>query len=207
MPRYGKQAISISGNKLPYLERDCQIWQLFSGVCITLGVFMKSWLLSQLKTLLARKAEALLVLTMPAVVAVTEALQSYLVKLVPSPTEIWALRATEVAVIAILGAVLSFVYFRPKLKPLPWGVHQDVKTGVYFCSVCLIPNGIHSPMYLSPDGSVWRCHSNNTHRRKTLTMWLRRHLHQKTLGRMDGCHDDPQPGVAGALRDKACEAP
>jgi hypothetical protein len=118
---------------------------------------MRQWLLDQLKKLATRKAEVLLVLAMPAVVSVAEVLQTYLVQFVPKPTEIWALRALEVAALGLLAALVSFFYFRPKLKPVDWGAHQDTKTGAYFCSKCFIEHKRLSPLYLSKDQSQYKC--------------------------------------------------
>ena len=91
--------------------------------------------------------------------------EAHLANLVPSPPELWAVRAIALSLV-LLGLLLGLLFwFRPKLKPLSWGVHQDAKTGSYFCSTCLIPNKVHSPMYLSSDGRFWRCHSNSSHKK------------------------------------------
>jgi hypothetical protein len=91
--------------------------------------------------------------------------EEHLAKLIPNQPELWAVRAIALSLV-LFGLLLgSLFWFRPKLKPMSWGVHQDTKSGAYFCSSCLISNKVHSPMYLSSDGRFWKCHSNSNHRK------------------------------------------
>lgn len=124
---------------------------------------------SLLSSMLEKAQARLLDLVLPAIGATLAGIalvaEGHLAKLVPSQPELWAVRAIALSLV-LFGLLLgSFFYFRPKFKPLPWGVHQDTKTGTYFCSACLISNKVHSPMYLSSDGRFWKCHSNSNHKK------------------------------------------
>jgi len=68
----------------------------------------------------------------------------------------------SLSLLALLLATLSiflaaYFWLRPKLKPLSWGVHQDAKTGAYFCSKCFLTQKKHNPLYLSHDEKWWCC--------------------------------------------------
>ena len=88
-------------------------------------------------------------------------LEQHLAKLIPQPTEIWAVRAIAISLLLLCLVAVSYFRYRPKFKPLSWGVHQDIKSGTYYCSACLIQNKIHSPMFLSSDSRRWVCHSKS----------------------------------------------
>lgn len=130
---------------------------------------MPTWLSSlatkALAQLIARKVELLLAFLSPALAGGLLYLHTEIAPRLSDPTGWLALKA--IALSAALFPLPAAVYFwvSPKLKPLSWGVHQDAKTGAYFCSVCLIPNKVHSPMYLSSDGRFWKCHSNSSHKK------------------------------------------
>lgn len=116
---------------------------------------MLSWLSDLLKQLLQRKAEAIVALLVPTVIALIEAGQSYLVQFVPEPAPVWALRAIALSIASMLIGYLSYIYFRPKFKFLPTGINQDIKTGAFFCSPCFVKNKLHSP--LRDYGHGWSC--------------------------------------------------
>lgn len=126
---------------------------------------MNPLLSSMLEKTRARLLDWLLPTIGTALAGITLVSEAHLAKLIPIQPELWAVRAIALS-LALFGLLLgSLFWFSPKLKPLPWGVHQDAKTGSYFCSVCLIPNKIHSPMFLSSDARFWKCHSNSNHKR------------------------------------------
>lgn len=118
-----------------------------------------------LAPVLARKAEALMGSIWLSSLSVSISLRSYLAQFVPFPTDEWAVLTTGAAIAALATALFSYFWFRPKLEPTGWGTHKNIKTGAYFCSTCLIPNKVHSPMYLSSDSRFWRCHSNSNHKK------------------------------------------
>lgn len=91
---------------------------------------------------------------MGAVLLLERALQKY----IPEPQALWAVRAIAVSLLLLGFLVASYFLYRPKFKHLPsLGVHQNIKTGAYFCSQCLIKNKLHSPLRELPDGSRWNC--------------------------------------------------
>ena len=104
--------------------------------------YLVSWLLPVLGTL---------------ALAVILLLEESLQKFVPEPQSLWAVRAIAISLLLLGLLVASFFWFRPKLKPLLWGVHQDAKTGAYFCSKCFLIERRHSPLYLYDHESRWRC--------------------------------------------------
>jgi hypothetical protein len=81
------------------------------------------------------------------------------------PTGTLALLLAALLLLSLTLSVFAYFWFRPKFEPTDFGAHKNIKTGAYFCSSCLIPNKVHSPMYLSSDGRFWRCHSNSNHKR------------------------------------------
>ena len=84
--------------------------------------------------------------------------QTYFAQFLPEPKEIWAVRAIALSLLLLPLPLASWLYFRPKFKHLPrLGVHQNIKTGAYFCSPCLIKSKLHSPLRELPDGSRWHC--------------------------------------------------
>ena len=126
---------------------------------------MRQWLISALKTVLAQKLPLLLASLSPALAGGLLYRRTEIAPHLSDPKGWLALQAIAVAAALLPLPFVAYFWFRPKLKPLPWGVHQDAKTGTCFCSACLIPNKIHSPMFLSSDGRFWKCHSNSNHRR------------------------------------------
>lgn len=106
-----------------------------------------SWLLPALGTL-----------ALGAILWLEESLQ----KFIPEPQSLWAVRAIGISVLLLCLLVALYFWFRPKLISLSWGVHQDVKTGAYFCTKCLITETRHSPLYLYDNGKVWRCSACHT---------------------------------------------
>ncbi len=79
-------------------------------------------------------------------------------QLIPSPQEIWAVRAVALAV--VLFGLLVGVYFwlKPKFRHLSdIGVHQEIKTGVYVCSHCWITKKLCAPLNDLGSGQGWRC--------------------------------------------------
>ena len=127
---------------------------------------MREWLISVLKTALAQKTALLLSSLSTILASVILYLRNVIAPHLADPTGWLALLSITTAVALLPLTVASYFWFRPKLKPLPWGVHQDAKTGTNFCSTCLIQNNVHSPMYLSSDGRFWICHSTSSHRRQ-----------------------------------------
>jgi hypothetical protein len=75
-----------------------------------------------------------------------------------------------IILLVLLIAFSSGLYFWHKktLKPLSWGVHQNIKTGEYFCSTCFIQNKIYSPMFLSANNRFWACHCISDHKRENI---------------------------------------
>ena len=127
---------------------------------------MRQWLMSVLKTALAQKLPLLLASLSPVLAGVLIYLRTEIAPHLSDPTGWLALQSIAVAAALLPLPFFAYFWFRPKLKPLLWGVHQDTKSGVFFCSACLIPHKVHSPMYLSRDGRFWICHSNSNHRKQ-----------------------------------------
>jgi hypothetical protein len=112
--------------------------------------------LSVLTKVLARKVEWLLALSAPTLVAATEAAQSYLVQLVPSPPEIWAVRSIAISMSAMLVAALSYVYHKPKFVHDPLtGTYIDIKTRAHFCASCKHTKKETVPLGIIAHG--WKC--------------------------------------------------
>ena len=89
-----------------------------------------------------------------AILLLEETLQKY----VPEPQALWAMRAIAVSLLLLSLLVATYFYHRPKFKHLPrLGVHQNIKTGAYFCSPCLIKNKLHSPLRELPKSKGWHC--------------------------------------------------
>jgi hypothetical protein len=123
----------------------------------------------QLSSILEKTRARLLDWLLPtigtALAGIVLASESHLAKLIPTQPELWAVRSIALSLV-LLGLLLGALFwFRPKFAPTDFGVHKNIKTGAYFCSTCLIPNKIHSPMFLSGDGRFWKCHSNSNHKR------------------------------------------
>lgn len=86
--------------------------------------------------------------------------QTYFAQYLQDPTGILSVRLLAAAILLLSLGVSAFFYFRPKFRHLTrLGVHQDIKTGAYFCSPCLINKKLHSPLRELPDGSRWHCRS------------------------------------------------
>jgi hypothetical protein len=85
-------------------------------------------------------------------------LEDFLAKYIPTPTEIWAIRSIALSML-FLGLVFgTYFYFRPKFKHIPKiGVHQNIKTGAYFCSHCLLTKKLLSPMQDRKNNRGWQC--------------------------------------------------
>jgi len=126
---------------------------------------MRQWLTSLLKTVLAQKLPLLLASLSPALAGGLLYLRTEIAPHLSDQTGWLALQAIAVTAALLPLPLVAYFWFRPKFKPLSWGVHQNLKTGAYFCSTCLIPSKVHSPMYLSSDGRFWKCHSNSNHKR------------------------------------------
>lgn len=116
---------------------------------------LRQHLISAAAKLLAQKVAVSLASLGSLIVAVALSWQSYLAPLMSDQTGVLALRITLLAVIAVLLAIGSFFWFRPKLKTLPFGVHQDTKTGAYFCSRCYLKDKKHYPLETTANG--WKC--------------------------------------------------
>jgi hypothetical protein len=126
---------------------------------------MNPLLSSTLEKMRARLLDWLIPTIGTTLAGIALASEAHLAKLIPSQPELWAVRAIALSLV-LLGLLLGTLFwFRPKFKPLSWGVHQDAKTGNYYCSACLIQNKVHSPMYLSSDDRFWVCHSYSNHRK------------------------------------------
>ena len=68
-----------------------------------------------------------------------------------------SLLLSSLLLLSVSVTIATYFWFHPKLKPLPWGVHQDAKSGAYFCSKCFLTQKKHNPLYLSSDGKWWHC--------------------------------------------------
>ena len=108
-----------------------------------------------LALVLARKVEALLGSIWLSSLSVSISLRHDLAQFVPSPTDEWAVLTTGASIAALATALFSYFWFRPKLKPLQFGVHQDAKTGAYFCSRCYLKDKKHFPLETTSNG--WKC--------------------------------------------------
>ena len=85
-------------------------------------------------------------------------LEGNLQKYIPEPQALWAVRAIAVSFLLLGLLVASYFLYRPKFKHLPrLGVHQNIKTGAYFCSPCLIKSKLHSPLRELPNSRGWHC--------------------------------------------------
>lgn len=126
---------------------------------------MKDWLLSLLQKMLAQKLASMFALLLPIQTALLIYLRKEIAEYLSDPTGLIALVSIGTTLSTVALALASYFWFRPKLEPTDWGAHKNIKTGAYFCSACLIPNNVHSPMYLSSDGRFWKCHSNSNHKR------------------------------------------
>lgn len=116
---------------------------------------MKKILKSLLKTVLARKVETLLGTGIALLVSLVEILQTYLLHILPQPSKLLFLKSIEIALVCILLTILAFFYYRPKLKPMFFGVHKNIKTGEYFCSRCYLKDKKHYPLETTSNG--WKC--------------------------------------------------
>lgn len=118
---------------------------------------MNPLLSSMLEKTRARLLDWLLPTIGTTLAGIALASEEHLAKLVPSQPELWAVRAIALSLV-LFGLLLgSFFHYRPKLKPVDWGAHQDTKTGAYFCSKCFIEHKRLSPLYLSKDKSQYKC--------------------------------------------------
>lgn len=117
---------------------------------------MKDWLLSLLQKMLAQKLASMFVLLLPIQTALLIYLREGIANYLSDPTGLISLVSIGTTLSTVSLALASYFWFRPKLKPLPWGVHQDIKTGSYFCSKCFLAHKKHNPLY-SKDGNRWNC--------------------------------------------------
>ena len=116
-------------------------------------------------TALARKTELMWLSLSPFLGGASLYFHNVIAPHLADPTGWLALKAISLSVALLPLPFAAYFWFRPKLEPTSWGSHQDIKTGKYFCSTCLIPNKVHSPIFLSKDGRFWVCHSNSNHKR------------------------------------------
>lgn len=73
--------------------------------------------------------------------------ESYLARQVSDPTDIWLIRAISVSVLLLFLLAGLWFYHRPKFKHIPSiGVHENIKTGAYFCSFCYLTKKLESPL-------------------------------------------------------------
>jgi len=77
-------------------------------------------------------------------------------KFVPTPTEVWAVRAIAVSVLSIFVAVSTFYWFRPKLKfDEQTGTNINLKTSVRYCHNC--KHTIKQNVPLKSNERGWYC--------------------------------------------------
>jgi len=117
---------------------------------------MKDWILSLLQELLKQKLTLLFALLIPIQTACFVFLRTYLLPHLADPTGLIALIAITISISLLLVGLVTYFWFRPKFKHLPLlGVHENIKTGAYFCSCCFLKNKLHSPLTTTSNG--WKC--------------------------------------------------
>lgn len=85
-------------------------------------------------------------------------LEENLQKYVPEPQPLWAVRAIAVSLLLLCLLVASYFLYRPKFKHLKHlGVHQNIKTGEFVCSHCLITKKLNSPLKTLENNLGWQC--------------------------------------------------
>ncbi len=116
---------------------------------------LRQHLLQAVAKLLVQKLAVSLASLGPLIAAVALSWQSYLAPLMSDPTGVLTLRLALLAVVSIFLAIGTFFWFRKKFEGMPFGVHQDIKTGVYFCSRCYLKDKKRYPLETTAHG--WRC--------------------------------------------------
>ena len=118
---------------------------------------MREFSISVLKAVLAQKLSLLLGSLSPVLAIVLLYLHNEIAPHLSDPTG-WIALLSMTGLVAIFPLPFAvYFWFRPRFKPLQWGVHQNIKTGCYFCSTCLLKNKLRSPLYLSRDNKFWKC--------------------------------------------------
>ena len=74
-----------------------------------------------------------------------------------SDTTGWlALKTTALSITVLLLSIAFYLWHRPNFKHLPLlDVHENIKTGTYFCSRCLLKEKLQSPLATVSHG--WKC--------------------------------------------------
>jgi hypothetical protein len=117
---------------------------------------MKNILLSLLQKMLLQKATVILTLLVPIQTAVGIYLRERIAPHLADTTGLIPMIAISLMASTILICLASYYWYRPKFKHLPkFGVHENIKTGAYFCSRCLIKFKIQSPLTTKKHG--WIC--------------------------------------------------
>jgi len=120
---------------------------------------MSNWLSSLaakvLAQLIVRKVELLLVLLSPALSGVLLYLHTEIAPHLSDPTGWLTLKAIALSASLFPLPFAAYFWFLPKLKPLPFGVYQDIKTGAYFCSRCYLKDKKYYPLETTSNG--WKC--------------------------------------------------
>lgn len=116
---------------------------------------MKDWLLSLLQKVLAQKIASMFALLIPIQSIAVVYLRTEIAPHLSDPTGQIALVSICIATSAVLLALASYYWLRPKLKGMPFGVHKDIKTRAYYCSRCYLKDKKYYPLETTSNG--WKC--------------------------------------------------
>lgn len=88
--------------------------------------------------------------------------QDFLAQYLKDPSGLIAVRAIALSLFLIPLPLATYLYFRPKFKHLSrLGVHQNIKTGEFVCSHCLITKKLNSPLKTLENNFGWQCSACN----------------------------------------------
>ena len=117
---------------------------------------MKTFFSTLLSRLIAQKLAVILLSAGSILTSVTLWYQTYLAKYLADPTGKVALLFLLLFVLSGLSAIGSYYWFKPKYIFISdLGINQNLKTGAYFCSPCLVKEKLHAPLTITDTG--WRC--------------------------------------------------
>jgi hypothetical protein len=86
--------------------------------------------------------------------------QTFLSQYLQDPSGLIAVRAIALSLFLVPLPLAAYLYFRPKFKHLPHlGVHQNIKTGEFVCSHCLLTRKLYSPLKTLKNNFGWQCSS------------------------------------------------
>ena len=123
-----------------------------------MAFIMRDWLISALKTALVQKLPLVIGALAPILASVLLYFRNEIAPHLADPTGWRAFVAITMSAALLPLPFAAYFWFRPKFKHrAEIGAHENVKTGAYFCSKCLVKEKIQSPLSLLPNGQFWRC--------------------------------------------------